>query len=388
MRRYFIALETGLGFGYGALRALEALRELRKPGPLAQKDAAAYGRSRRRFMLVGILRSTAMTGAFAYGAAERMARLIPLKSAWLRTMVFTSAGLLLASLLELPVDFIEDFTIERRYAMSAQTPRAWLSEQAKATLISVAFAAPLGALFSQLVKKRPVNWPWFASAALLPLFILGNLIVPTFIAPLFNRFEPLRGPLEERLRALGRRYGVGSADILRVDMSRQTKKANAYVTGVFNTHRIVVGDTLIENFPEDEIEFVVAHELGHYVAKDTWRLIALGQLTASAMLLAADAAMAKSRDDLWEPHKLARLYFWMIVFSQLLRPGLFWFTRSREWAADRFATGATNAPQIGAKAFERLREVNLAEEEQPRWMEVLFSTHPSLKARIAALKAA
>ncbi|GAC1360565.1 MAG: M48 family metallopeptidase [Vulcanimicrobiaceae bacterium] len=388
MRRYFIALGTGLGVGYAAVRALESLRELLQPGPSAQKDAAAYGRSRRRFMLVGILRSTAITAAFAYGAAERMARMIPLKSAPQRTMLFTSAGLLLGSVLELPIEFIEDFTMERRYAMSAQTPRAWLVEQAKATLISMALVAPLGALFGLLVKKKPLSWPWFASAALCPLFILGNLIVPTFIAPLFNRFEPLRGPLEERLRALGRRYGVGSAQILRVDMSRQTKKANAYVTGVFNTHRIVVGDTLIENFPNEEIEFVVAHELGHYVAKDTWRLIALGQLTASAMLLAADRAMSYSRDDLWEPHKLARLYFWMVIFSQLLRPGLFWFTRSREWAADRFATVATNAPQVGARAFERLREVNLAEDEQPRWMEVLFSTHPSLKARIAALNAA
>jgi len=303
-------------------------------------------------------------------------------------MSFTSAGLILSSALELPVEFIEGFTMERRYAMSEQTPRAWLAEQAKATLISVVLTAPISAVFSVLLKKKPVSWPWFASAALCPLFVLANLIVPTFIAPLFNRFEKVRGPLEDRLRALGRRYGVGDADILRVDMSRQTKKANAYVTGVFKTHRIVVGDTLIENFPDDEIEFVVAHELGHYVSRDTWRIMALGQLVASAMLFASNGVMAKSRDDLWQPQQLTRLYFWMTVFSLLLRPALFCFTRSREWAADRFALKATGAPQTGAKAFERLREVNLAEDEQPRWMELLFSTHPSLRARIAALKAA
>jgi STE24 endopeptidase len=329
-----------------------------------------------------------LTGAFAYGGAQHVARFIPGKTAWLRTAVFTVVWLLLGSALELPVDFIEDFTLERRFSMSDQTPVAWFNEQIKATLISVAFAAPLAALLSALIQKKRHNWPWIASAALAPFFVLGNLIVPVFVAPMFNRFEPLRGALEERLRALGRRYGVGDADILRMDMSRQTKKANAYVAGVFKTHRIVVGDTLIEKFPDDEIEFIVAHELGHYVTRDTWRLIALGQCTAGAMMFAANAAMSGTREDLSEPQQLARLYFWIILFSQMLRPGLFWFARSREWAADRFAVAATKAPQAGANAFQRLREINLAEEEQPRWMEVLFSTHPSLKARIAAIKAA
>ncbi|MDQ6933351.1 MAG: hypothetical protein M3160_09295, partial [Candidatus Eremiobacteraeota bacterium] len=241
MRRFFIALATGLGFGYAAVRVSQAVSELRCPGPLAPKDAVAYGRSRRRFMLVGILRSTAVLAAFAYGPADRLARLMPAKAAWLRTLFFTGAGLFLGSLLDLPVDFIEGFVLERRYAMSEQTPRAWLVEETKSTLISVAITAPISALFSLLVKKSPLRWPWFAAAALFPFFILGNLIAPTFIAPLFNRFERLDGPLEQRLRALAQRFGVGDADILRVDMSRQTKKANAYVTGVFKTHRIVLG---------------------------------------------------------------------------------------------------------------------------------------------------
>ncbi len=386
MRRFFIALATGLGVGYAGMRATQALHELRRPAPLLEKNAAAYGRIRRRFLVLGTLRSMSVLGAFAYGLADRMASVIPLRRGWLRTLSFTSAGLLLGGVLELPVEFVEGFVLERRYAMSDQSPRAWLAEQLKGTLLSAAFVAPISALFSMLLRTKPATWPWFASAALSPMFVLGNLIVPTFIAPLFNRFEKLQDPLQERLRILARRYGVGDADILRVDMSRQTKKANAYVTGVFNTHRIVVGDTLLGNFPDAEIEFIVAHELGHYVAKDSWRLIAVGQLVAGVMLFASGGVMARSRDNLWQPQEMARLYFWMALFSQLLRPGLFWFSRSREWAADRFATTATKSPQIGAAAFERLRDINLAEEEQPRWMELLFSTHPSLKARIEALK--
>ncbi|MDQ6826840.1 MAG: M48 family metallopeptidase [Candidatus Eremiobacteraeota bacterium] len=388
MRRFFIASATGLATGYGLSRTLQAARELRQPRGLFRKDAAAYGRARRCFMVLGMLRSTATLGAFAYGAAERLSGLIPIKAAWLRTICFTSVGLLADGLLELPVYFIEDFTLERRYGLSNQTPGAWLAQQIKGTLISAAFAAPISGLFGLLLRKKPASWPWFASAALSPMLLLANLIVPVFIAPLFNRFEELQGPLEERLRALASRYGVGNADILRMDMSRQTKKANAYVAGVFNTHRIVVGDTLLQSFADDEIGFVVAHELGHYVARDTWRMIAVGQLAGSATMFVADAVMNASREDLWQPQNIARLYFWMTFASQLLRPGLSWFSRSREWAADRFACGATKTPHVGAAAFERLRDVNLAQEEQPRWMELLFSTHPSLKARINALRSA
>ncbi len=115
--------------------------------------------------------------------------------------------------------------------------------------------------------------------------MLANVIVPIYILPLFNTFEPVDGSLEARLRRLATRFGVGDAAILRMDMSRQTRKANAFVTGIGRTHRIVLGDTLIASFPENETEFVVAHELGHYVNRDTWRIIAVGEVLADLSLL-------------------------------------------------------------------------------------------------------
>jgi STE24 endopeptidase len=205
---------------------------------------------------------------------------------------------------------------------------------------------------------------------------------------MFNRFEPLRGALEARLRRLASRYGAGRAEILRMDMSRQTRKANAFVTGVLGTQRIVVGDTLLGTFSEDEIEFVVAHELGHYVSKDPWRLIAAGQVLATLLFVIAQATLLpRERKQLRERALLlARLYLRMLVATQLLRPALLAFARSREWAADRFARKATNAPRTGAAAFARLREQNLAEDDVPGWYELFFSSHPSLRARISALQ--
>ncbi len=200
---------------------------------------------------------------------------------------------------------------------------------------------------------------------------------------------PLEGPLERRLRALAVRYGVGNAQILRMNMSKQTKKANAFVIGIGKTHRIVVGDTLVENFTPEEIEFVVAHEIGHYVAKDTWRLIALGELSAAATLFGSYLSVGTAKPkQLRKPRTLAKIQFTAVAISQMLRPAISAYSRSREWAADRFAARATNAPATGASAFRRLRDQNLSEDEQPAWFEFIFSTHPSLRARIAALESA
>jgi STE24 endopeptidase len=208
--------------------------------------------------------------------------------------------------------------------------------------------------------------------------------------PLFNRFEPLGGELEERLRTLARRYDVGDAQILRVDMSKQTEKANAYVTGLFGTHRIVVGDTLLANFTGDEIEFVVAHELGHYVQHDIWRSVGYGTaaMAATAFIARALAQRAAAGDSQTSVAGLLRLYFFASAAGIVMGPALAAASRSREWAADRFAIDATRRPEWGAAAFTRLRDRNLAEDEQPQWMELLFSSHPSLRARIGALESA
>jgi len=226
------------------------------------------------------------------------------------------------------------------------------------------------------------------TAGMFPLLVFANVIVPNLIMPLFNRFEPLEGPLAKRLRALAARFGAGDANILRVDMSRQTEKANAYVTGLFGSKRIVVSDTLLDHFTEPEIEFVVAHELGHYVSSDVWRYVGVGTASAGAIFVGASVIAGRSDVPPASATGLGRMMFAASVLGVLVGPMLAAYSRSRESAADRFALAATKNAQSGIDAFVRLRDRNLAEEEPPRWMEVLFSTHPSLRSRIAALERA
>jgi STE24 endopeptidase len=388
MRKFLLGVAAGIAAGYAAYRAYESFGVLTRPIATREPDAAAYGATRRAFAVAGIIRSVAAAASAAYGpAGERLERSVQRLPVWLRPMAFAGGALLSDALLELPIDIAEGYGLEHRYGLSDQSASSWFSDRIKEEAIGGAVAIALSGIFAAALRRWPTRWPFVASAGVLPLLVLANIVVPVYIMPLFNEYRPIEGALEKRLRALAARYGVGDAEILRVDMSKQTKKANAFVVGIGKTHRIVVGDTLIEHFPEDEIAFVVAHELGHYVSKDSWRLIVVSEALAVAVLLGAFFALGeRGRSEVDKPTALARIQWWTLFFSTLLRPAISAYSRSREWAADRFALSATQAPLIGASAFKRLGDQNLSEDEQPAWFEFFFSTHPSLRARIEALQ--
>jgi STE24 endopeptidase len=368
-----------------AVRAVQAISLAGAQPRPASHDPKAYGRTRRALAVSGTLRSTLSMLAFAYGPlAPRIERALEPLPRWLRPGVYLAGLTLASSVAELGVGFVEEYAIERRYGLTEQSPRGFLGDAAKSTALAVVIVGGLGTLGGFVVRRFPRSWPAIASAGMLPLYVLANFVVPLYVLPLFNRFEPVQGLLEKRLRALAARFGAGDAEILRMDMSKQTKKANAFVVGIGSTHRIVLGDTLMDAFTPREIEFVIAHELGHYVTRDTWRMIAVAE-TATAALLTVIALELRG-DDSGDSLLLLRIAAWLGAGMLVLRPALNAFSRSREWAADRFALATTEDPLAGADAFRRLRDQNLAEDEQPAWYEFLFGSHPSLGKRIEALE--
>jgi STE24 endopeptidase len=385
MRRFLLGFAGGFVLGYTAVRTFEALRDLRAPRGALEQNPREYGAQRRALMVAGIARSAAGLAVAAFDLAPRLQSTSEHRR--LRRMALLTTSMIASSVLDLPIDYAEGHVLERRYALTQQTAPSWLADHAKQLGVTIVILMPLVELLCWVIDRAPRLWTLIAAAGVAPLLILANLVAPTYIAPLFNEFEPLEGALTDRLRALAGRYGVGDAAILRMNMSRQTTKANAYVTGLFGTHRIVIGDTLLGDFTDDEVTFVVAHELGHYVSRDTWRLIALGTVTAGATLFISRTLAERPDSPLSSVAGLARLLFWGTVTSLVLLPITTAAARNRERAADRFAISATGDPVSGVAAFERLREKNLAEDEQPRWMEVIFSTHPSLRSRIERLRA-
>lgn len=381
-RGLLLGIATGVGFGYVAVRLVDVL--FRVPQSPATGTAREYTSLRRSLTVSNSIRSLLEVTSFAYGpggaALDALAARAP---QWLQPAVFSTVALGLQQLIDAPVGYVEDWTVETSFRLTDQSAQAWWIDYMKGAGISIAIAGLLSTLGGWCIRRMPKTWPFAATLATAPLLLLANIVVPLYILPIFNKFEPLEGALEERLRALATQFDVGDAEILRMDMSRQTKKANAFVTGVFNTHRIVLGDTLIESFEPEEIEFVIAHELGHYVTRDTWRSIAIGQAAATLLFFTANALLRD--EDRSRPLFMARLVAMMSLGATLLRPALLGFSRSREWAADRFALDATKNARAGADAFRRLRDQNKAEDDVPSWYEFLYSSHPSLGDRIAAL---
>ncbi|HUY11499.1 MAG TPA: M48 family metalloprotease [Candidatus Dormibacteraeota bacterium] len=386
------ALALGVGaasLGFIAWRAHQAWQELREASPRAERDVVRYAGERRTLALLGTLRSLAEALALPESPlADALDSLASRAPRLLQPAAFAAPMTLIGALLELPVSFVEGYATERRYGLTEQSVKAWLLDEAKGAVLAVALSALLATIGGLLIRRAPKRWPLLAAMLTAPLLALGNIIVPLYVLPLFNKFEPVEGEIEQRLRALAARYGCGDAEILRMNMSAQTNKANAFVIGIGNTHRIVIGDTLLENFEPDEIEFVVAHELGHYVAHDTYRLMGASQaLVTLSLLFAARGSALRDDTALDRPRMLALVSARIALASTILRPMVLKLTRDRERAADRFAVTATRAPSSGVAAFERLARQNLAEAESPRWFELLFSSHPSLRSRIEALRA-
>jgi STE24 endopeptidase len=390
LRRLALGAAVGFSSAYAATRAVQAARDLARPcAARPERDPRRYGAARRALLLAGTARGLASlaTTAFVLGdPLEHAFRPLPRP---LRAPAFALAAFALDSVRDLGVGYVEDYAFERIWGNSERDARAWLVDEAKGAAVGVVVIGLLVALADAIVTRAPRRWPWIAIAAAPPLLAFATVIAPTFVLPLFNRYEPVQGELEARIRALATRFGVGDAAILRFDMSRQTKKANAFVTGVLGTERIVLGDTLVEAFPPDETLFVVAHELGHYVRRDPWTGIALGTAALAGTLLISDAALrATTRRELDGSAQGARLAFYATLVQLALMPALNAASRALERRADAFALDATADRDAGIRAFRRLGEQNLAELDPPRWAELLFGSHPSLASRIRTLSAA
>jgi len=362
--------------------------------PEKQKQAKEYARIRRRLWLVDT----------AFSAIYALAWLLLGWSVSLRTwlmgfttnewflvpaFVFVFGGIY--SLLNLPLSYYSGFALPHRYDQSNQTFKDWVIDRLK----GLAVGAPLGLILLELLylalrATGDLWWLWAAGGMLLFSVLLANL-APILIMPLFNKYVPLgdeHKDLEDRLLALAERANTKVRGVFKFDMSRQTKAANAALTGIGNTRRIVLGDTLINEFSIDEIEVVLAHELGHHVNRDIPLFMAVGTISTTLSLYLASIALNWS---------IAYFGFTSVAdvaaFPALgIILGLYGFvtmpldnalSRWRERKADRYALQATGKREAFTSAFIRLANQNLGDVDPERWVVFLFYSHPPLGERIA-----
>jgi STE24 endopeptidase len=244
-------------------------------------------------------------------------------------------------------------------------------------------------LYLALRATGDLWWLWAAGGMLIFTVLLSNL-APILIMPIFNKYVPLgeeHKELADRLLALAKRANTKVKGVFKFDMSKRTKSANAALTGIGNTRRIVLGDTLINEFSTDEIETVLAHELGHHVHRDIPFLITFGTISTTLSLFIASLALnwAIGFFGFTGAADVAAFPALMLIFSAyglITMPIDNAVSRWRERMADDYALESTGKNEAFASAFTRLANQNLGEVDPENWVVFLFYSHPPLGERI------
>ena len=361
--------------------------------PEKQKQAKQYARIRRRLWLVETVLSTLYLLAWLFfGWAKALTNGLKALTTnkWLLVFGFAIVFGGISSLLDLPLEYYSGFVLPHRFDQSTQDFKGWVVDQLKGLAIS----APLGLLVLELLYlalRLTGSWWWlWTGAGMLVFTVLLSNLAPVLIMPLFNKFVPLgeeHADLAERLMKLAEGAHTKVRGVFKFDMSKRTKAANAALTGLGNTRRIVLGDTLINEFSTDEIEVVLAHELGHHVHKDIPILIAFGTLMTMGGLYLASLALnwAVGYFGFSSPADIAglpALGLLLGAFSLLTQPLGNAVSRWRERMADGYALQSTGKAEAFASAFIRLANQNLGEVDPEKWVVFMFYDHPPLGERI------
>jgi len=295
-------------------------------------------------------------------------------------------------LLTLPLNYYQGFLREHEYGLSNQSFWRWFGDSLKSLMVTVVGGMLLVWISYLLIKKSPRRWWLYTGIAAVPVMMLFMLVQPIWIAPLFNEFGPMQDKaLEAKILQLADRAGIDGGRVFEVNKSEDTEAVNAYVGGFLNTKRIVLWDTLVKKLDRDQVLAVMAHEMGHYVRGDIWKLIVLFSglilvaLYAIYRVMPALIRQFHSRFGFDEPADIASLPLILLLLSAsalVLAPVAMAYTRHIEHEADRFGLELTRDNHAMASALLFLQQENLANPDPGPLYRLWRSWHPVLADRI------
>jgi STE24 endopeptidase len=366
----------------------------------AHQKAADYTVARMRFGIVETGAETALLLALTLGGG--LAALV----AWTASLglgalsadlALVAAVALVAGVVGLPFSYVNTFGIEAKFGFNRTTRAVWLADIAKGVAVAAVLGLPLAALILWLMRAAGPYWWLWAWAAWIAFQFLVLALYPTVIAPLFNKFSPLpEGAARSAIEALLARCGFASKGLFVMDGSRRSSHGNAFFTGFGRAKRIVFFDTLLARLAPDEIEAVLAHELGHFRLHHVMKRMAWSAATALAFLalLAALASAPWFYEGLGVPASQARpgvaliLFFLALpVFTFMLGPLAALYSRRHEFEADAFAARNASAGSL-VHALVKLYEDNASTLTPDPVYSAVYDSHPPAALRIARLQAA
>ena len=299
----------------------------------------------------------------------------------------------IAKVLSSPFDFV-GFRLEHQYHLSHQKLWSWLWDECKGWLVGLVLGTVMVEIVYAIIRIAPQRWWIIAWAVFVGLFLLMAQLAPVVLLPIFYKFQPLQNDgLRERLTKLGERAGTRVRGVYEWKLSEKSEKANAALTGMGSTRRIILSDTLLQHYSDDEIEAVLAHELGHHVHRHILKgiLVQVGITFFGFWLVNQVLRFVIAKD--WFPVLGSRLYDFAnlplivlvaTVLGFLLMPALNAISRRHEREADRYAWESIPAVGPFITSMQKLADQNLAEREPSKVIEWFFHSHPSIGKRIAA----
>ncbi len=299
-------------------------------------------------------------------------------------LVFSLYGLLFS----FPLDFYSGYILEHHYGLSNETPGLWFQDWIKKFALSFSLTLALVVALYFLIWRLPHTWWLWAWAGYAAVSLILGKLFPVLIIPIFYRYSPIADEtLKRKIEALAGRYGVSISNVSSLNLSKTTKKANAAFTGFGKTKRVILADTLLDSFTHEEIEMVLAHELGHYKHCDIWKQFGFGLVLSFAGFWIAYQAIGPV--SAWFGYSGAadvRAFPVLLMISFILGlvagPLANALSRYAERRADWFALEATRNKGAFISAMTKLSEMNLADPEPNPVVEFLFYDHPSIGKRL------
>lgn len=316
---------------------------------------------------------------------------ISLSNDYLILLIYVLVLGFVSAILFAPLNYYAGFYLEHKYNLSNQTFWKWIWEGTKGTLVGAVIGLPLLLLFYYVLRIFGLMW-WLPFAVLMFIFsVVLAQILPVIILPIFYKITPIENEgLKKRIVGLSKKAGLKVENVFKFNMSKNTKKANAAFTGLGKTKRILLGDTLLDNYSDDEIETVIAHELGHYKKRHIIKNIAIGTISSFAtfFLIAILHNLSLSWfgfTSITQISSLPILALWGALIGMIQTPISNFISRKFEYEADEYAIASTNKTEAFISTLNKLTDQNLSDREPHPLVEWMFYSHPSIKNRIASL---
>jgi STE24 endopeptidase len=368
--------------------------EVSLANPADSTESRRYNRIRRWLGIadfgLGFLFLLALLFTTASASLRDLAYRAAFQHYSLAVFFFVFMLLLIGKVLGSTLDYY-GFRVEHEFQMSNQTFRSWLWDETKGFLLGLVMATIVTELLYFIIRQFPEYWWLITWATFMLLFIGLAQIAPVVLFPIFYKFEPLENDdLKQRLVRLSERAGTRVRGVYKWNLSEKSKKANAALTGLGATRRIILADTLLDNYSADEIEAVLAHELGHHVHGHILKSMAVQAGITLFGFWAANSVLRYAIDKqhmfetLSDFANLPLLVLVSTVLSFLLMPALNAYSRFNERQADRYAFRSISNVQPFISSMNKLADQNLAERTPSRWVEWFFHSHPAISKRVKA----